>query len=92
MSKRFSRVDDNQKALVKQLRKIGCSVLHTHTIGHGAPDIIVGFRGINYLCEVKDPKKYPSQRQLTSDELEFHNEWKGQIMILETIDDFLNAI
>jgi Holliday junction resolvase len=89
MSYKFARVDDNQKDIVKKLRTIGATVMHCHTLGHGAPDIVVGYRGKNYLCEIKDPAKPPSQRQLTSDEVEFHNEWKGQIAVIETIEDFL---
>lgn len=92
MTRRAARVDDNQKTIVKELRAIGATVMHCHTLGHGAPDIVVGYRGKNYMCEIKDPAKYPSQRQLTLDEVIFHAEWNGQIMILETIEDFLKLI
>ena len=60
-----ARVDSNQKDIVSQLRKIGCSVLHTHQLGKGAPDIIVGYDLRNYLVEIKDGNRPLSQQQLT---------------------------
>jgi hypothetical protein len=87
------RIDDNQPALVKQLRQIpGVKVAHTHTIGDGFPDIVVSFRGVNYLFEIKDPSKPPSRRKLTEDEEKFHSEWTGQIAVVETVTDVLKVI
>jgi hypothetical protein len=87
------RIDENQPALVKQLRQIpGVTVAHTHMIGEGFGDIIVGFRGKNFLIEIKDPSKPPSKRRLTPDEEKFHNEWTGQIDVAETVSDVLNVI
>jgi hypothetical protein len=45
--------------------------------------------GINYLLEVKDGEKPPSQRKLTADEVRFHNSWMGQIAIVNSIDDLM---
>ena len=90
---RAKKVDDNQKALVRQMRQIpGLTVAHTHTIGQGFPDVVIAFRGINYLLEIKDPSKPPSARKLTPDEIAFHQNWTGQIATVMTIDDVLNLI
>jgi hypothetical protein len=90
---RVRKVDSNQSQLVKQMRKIpGLSVAHTHTVSNGFTDVVVGFRGVNYLFEIKDPSKPPSQRKLTPDELEFHKNWTGSIHIVETIDDVIKII
>jgi hypothetical protein len=90
---RPKRIDENQPALVKQLRQIpGLKVAHTHTIGDGFPDIVVSFRGVNYMFEIKDPSKSPSRRKLTEDEEKFHNEWTGQIAVVETVTDVLKVI
>jgi len=48
-----AKVDANQKQIVNALRKCGYSVLHLHTLGKGAPDIVVGVSGMNYLFEIK---------------------------------------
>lgn len=87
------RIDGNQKELVGQMRKIpGLTVRHTHMVGDGFVDITVGFRGRNYLLEIKDPAKPPSARKLTPDEEKFHAEWMGQAAVVETIDDVMKVL
>lgn len=88
------KVDENQKEIVAAFRKFGYSVAHTHTIGKGFPDIIVAKNLCTILVEIKDGKKAPSKRKLTPDEEKFHNEWQGQMVIIESVDDvvkFCNA-
>lgn len=87
--RRSAKVDDNQKELVKQLRQIGCSVAITSMVGRGFPDIVVGYRGVNYLFEIKDENKPPSKRKLTPDELEWHNVWKGSVHVVKCFNDCL---
>lgn len=90
---RARRADGNQKALVEQMRSIpGLSVVHTHTVGKGLPDLILGYKGRNYLVEVKDPSQPPSKRKLTPDEVEFHESWTGSIHIVEKIEDVIKII
>ena len=90
---RPKRIDRNQPEIVKAIRKIpGATVRHTHVIGDGFVDIIVGFKGVNYLLEIKDPSQPPSARKLTKDEQKFHNEWTGQKAVIETINDVLKLI
>lgn len=90
--KQRKRIDTNQPLLMKQIRACGFSVFTAHELGKGVPDIIVGAFGKNYLLEVKDPGKPPSKRKLTPDEIEFHSAWKGQISVVETIDDILKIL
>lgn len=47
------RVDANQRSIVADLRAIGATVEDLHEVGDGCPDIAVGFRGQNYLFEIK---------------------------------------
>lgn len=86
------RVDSNQAALVKELRQMGLSVAVTSSLGHGFPDIICGFLGVNYMLEVKNPDKPPSARVLTGDEQQFADNWKGQIATVMTLADCLKVI
>src|SRR3990172_6495026 len=88
------RVDDNQKEIVQAARQMGASVLPIHDLGKGAPDLLVGWRGKNYLWEVKDGNKSPSRRKLTEDEEFFHATWRGQATIINSVPDviaFLNT-
>ena len=49
---RALRVDENQKAIVKALEQVGAFVW---IIGRPV-DLLVGFRGMTILMEVKNPK------------------------------------
>jgi hypothetical protein len=87
------KVDANQKQLVDALRKIpGVTVFSTHTIGKGVPDIVVGYSGSNYLFEIKDGAKPPSQQKLTPMEVDFFASWKGQVKVATCLDDILNEM
>ena len=87
MARTAARIDSNQPDIVKSFRKLGCSVQHTHMVGDGCPDIVVGFQGKNYMIEIKDGDKSPSKRRLTDDEQKWHDEWKGSVHIIESISD-----
>lgn len=86
------RVDSNQKEIVHALRKIGVSVLHLHTVGKGCPDIACGFQGKNIFMEIKDGNKPPSKRKLTPDEKQWHEEWRGQVVVVNSVNEALDAI
>lgn len=84
------KVDDNHKQIVDALRKIpGVTVFSTHTMGKGVPDIVVGYCGLNYLFEIKDGKKAPSQQKLTPLEVKFFDTWTGQVKVATSIHDIL---
>lgn len=86
------RVDANQAEIVDALRRVGASVTPLHDVGGGFPDLAVGFRGVNFLLEVKDGKKAASARKLTPDERVWHTTWAGQKAVVESIDEALRAI
>lgn len=90
--RRKGRVDANQAVIVQALRDIGASVAVTSSLGDGFPDLVVGFRGFNYLLEVKDGAKPLSKRILTDDEQVFFDAWKGNYTIVHTVDNALVAI
>ena len=87
--RRNAKADDNQPQIVKAFRQLGYSVAHTHTIGKGFPDIVIGRAGVNTLVEIKDGSKVKSQRQLTNDEKEFHEAWRGTVVIIESVEDVI---
>jgi hypothetical protein len=89
---RAKRVDDNQKRIVEQLRRLNISVQHLHVIGNGCPDLLLGFRNKNFLIELKDGKKSPSAKKLTDDEQEFFDEWNGQVNKCETLEEILKVV
>lgn len=89
---RYGRVDANQKEVVERLRKCGFSVAILSNIGKGVPDLLVGANGINYLIELKDGSKPPSQRRLTEDEKAFAESWRGFVAVCNSADEILELI
>jgi hypothetical protein len=89
----IKRTDRNHAEIINALRKIpNLSVFSTHEVGKGFPDIVLGYKGVNYLIEIKDGNKPPSARKLTDAELQFHCNWKGQIKIVNNLDEVLNLL
>ena len=76
------RVDGNQTQVVKELRALGVSVSILSNVGGGVPDIVAGYRGNNFLFEIKDPAQPPSKRKLTPDESEFFDSWRGSCHVI----------
>ena len=56
------KTDKNQAEIAKTLRKMGCSVHSLHKVGQGVPDLLVGYRGHNYLVELKSGKGESTRR------------------------------
>lgn len=113
------RIDKNQPTVVKAFRSAGASVGHTHAVGKGFPDIVVGLEGLtlvgnyskkkvlellsgirglriiegaNLLVEIKDDTQPLSKRKLTPDEVEWHEKWKGQIVIISNETEAIELV
>lgn len=82
-----NRIDANQTEIVKTIRAIGATVQLLNAVKNGCPDILVGFRGVNYLFEIKTPKG-----RLTEDEVTWHDCWMGQKAIVKTADEIMRII
>lgn len=88
-----AKVDANQNKVVKSLRGIpGVTVAITSQLGKGFPDFIVGYKGFNWMIELKDGNKPPSARELTPDEVEFIQAWKGQVNVCNSFDEIFKLI
>jgi hypothetical protein len=82
-----SRTDGNQAEIVAALRKAGATVQDLHTVGMGCPDLLVGYRGVNYLIEVKRPGETMNKRELF-----WHVEWEGPVEIAQSPEQALTII
>jgi hypothetical protein len=81
------KVDSNQPEIVGAFRDMGASVLHLHAVGRGCPDLLIGWRGDNFLVEVKDGSG------LTNRQKRFHAEWMGRpVSIVTSVDDVLRIM
>ena len=81
------RADSNQEEIVDALRDIGASVLVLSQVGGGAPDLLVGFRGKEYLMEIKAPKG-----KLRPGQKKFFDTWKGKSFIVRSVDEALELL
>lgn len=89
---RAAKIDANQPEIIAALRKAGASVQPLHTVGQGCVDLLVGYRGANHCLEVKDGSKPPSARELTPDQIQWHMDWRGHAMVVNSVDEALIAI
>ena len=90
--RRNAKVDINQPEIVKALRKFGATVLITSQLKN-CFDILVGYKGINYIMEIKDENQPPSKKRLTEGEQKFKDTWKGgKYYVVENIEQAINII
>ena len=89
---KYARVDANHHVIVNALRQAGCTVTSLAAVGKGVPDLLVGIRGRNYLIEIKDGSKPPSERKLTSDQIAWHEAWRGTVRVVENEQQALEVI
>ena len=94
--RRAAHVDENQPLIVAAVRLIpGVKVKPTHVVGDGFTDLVIGFRGQNFLQEVKPPLFRGIDRRRTElNELEqaWHEEWTGKTDVVRTVLDSYNAL
>lgn len=89
--RRDARTDRNHTEIVGYFRKLGCSVLNISPLKNCA-DLVVGKNNKVVLVEVKDGKKPPSARKLTSGELKFHEMWKGSVFVVMDLSDVIALV
>lgn len=87
-----ARTDRNQSEIVRALRQLGCSVQSLAEIGQGCPDLLVGFRGENFLMEVKDGMAKPSAQKLTECEKLWHKTWSGKVVIVTSAKEAIALV
>lgn len=90
--RRAAKVDANQREVVAALRGAGATVQLLHAVGEGCPDLLVGYKGLNLLLEVKDGNKPPSAQKLTPQQEEWHRAWRGHCVVVNSPEAALAAI
>ena len=84
--------DANEPQIIKALEMAGATVEPLPT-GKGVPDLLVGYRGINILMEVKKEvvkgKVFASDVKLNAKQVIWHELWKGQVVVVRTPEEAL---
>ncbi len=83
-----AKVDQSQQAIVEALRKVGATVEPLFRVGGGCPDLLIGYRGVNYLIEVKTPR----EGVLTEYQTAWLARWAGTAKVCETVESALKII
>ena len=88
--RRAARIDSNQPEIVAALRRYGCSVAFTHTVGKGFPDLVVGTCSTNLLFEIKNPA---GKNKIGESQRDFAATWKGgPVFHAHTVEEALSII
>jgi hypothetical protein len=83
--------DGNEKEIVDALRHLGASVVRMDK----PCDLLVGYRGRNYLIEVKLPlgkRGGSSHSQLNDDQKDFDKTWRGQFDVVRSTDEAIQLV
>lgn len=83
---RAARKDSNHNEIANYFLNHGASVGDLSQVKRLC-DLVVGFRGINELVEVKDGSKPPSQQKLTPGEQQFHDRHRGTISVITNLEE-----
>ena len=87
--RRAARVDANQAAIVSALQAAGASV---EIIGLPV-DLLVGFRGVTLLIEVKNPKSQYGKAGANKNQANFMQSWRGgPVALVDSPEAALRAI
>jgi len=91
--RRSAHIDANQTEIVAALRAAGASVEpKLARIGDGVPDLLVSFRGMWYILEVKDGTKSPSRQALTDDEKRWHAKQQAPVFLVNSVEQALAVL
>lgn len=77
--------DKSETPIITALKGVGATIKQLSE--KGVPDLLVGFREVNYLIEAKTGKG-----KLTLDQEKFFEEWQGQKGIARNADEALIII
>ena len=91
--RRAAKVDSNHGKIVQAFRELGCSVLDLSAVGCGCPDILVGSRlHGTFLAEIKDGQLAPSRKALNPLQVAFHENWRGKVFVVESVQDVIKCL
>jgi hypothetical protein len=79
--------DANQPDIVAALESIGCSVYDASRVGGGFPDLVVGFRGLTLLLEVKT-----ARGRLRKEQQQWIDEWRGFTRVVRSSTDAIETV
>lgn len=91
---RARKIDDNQAAIVKGLRDLGCFVQSLASVGKGCPDLLVGYKGRWHTLEIKDGDKAASAQKLSPAEVEWilAASQRAPVHVVRSLEDAVDVV
>ena len=92
------RVDQNHSEIVAALRAIGAGVVSIAGLGDSVPDLLVGYRGVNHILEVKRPglkdhaPKDRGERERLERQAAWAEAWPAPVHRVYSVDDAIAAV
>jgi hypothetical protein len=84
---RANRIDNNQTEIIQALEQVGATVQRLNAVKNGCPDILVGYKGVNYIIEIKSPGGL-----CTTQEAIWITTWKGRAFVVKSIEEAYKVI
>ena len=82
------RVDNNQLEIIKAFQSMGATVLNLSAVGKGCPDLLIGYKNISVLVEVKS-----KTGKFTELQLKFMEQWQGgAVNRIDSVDGAIRLI
>ena len=81
------RKDRNHNEIKELFEGMGLTVWDAAGGHGGIPDLIVGYGCVSALVEVKDGKKAPSERRLTSSQNDYFVKMQGANFVVKNVDE-----
>ena len=82
------RVDNNQLEIIKAFQSMGATVLNLSAVGKGCPDLLIGYKNISVLVEVKS-----KTGKFTEPQLKFIKQWQGgAVNRIDSVDGAIRLI
>lgn len=81
MSRRRPHIDENQPEIVAYLEARGATVQSLAGVGRGCLDLLVGYRGVNLVVEVKNPD---GRDTVEDSQKRWVANWRGQLSFVRT--------
>ena len=84
--------DKNQRAIIERLAKEIPEA--TVLVVNGDFDLLIGYRGVNLMYEVKNPesKKSKTEHRLKPKQIWLRDHWRGQYRIVSSYEEILNDL
>lgn len=84
--RRAAKRDANETEIITALKRAGATVVRISAAG--VPDLLIGYRGVTYLCEIKFQKG-----KLTPAQIAWHLDWQGdRVSVARSVEEALFAI